>query len=188
LLTRRNGIAVLAGILLISLAAGASTYRRMTLDTLIQSSAFVVYGRIVESRPAWDAATRMIWTHTGIQVLDGLKGQPGATVTVTEPGGILGDIGQLYPGIPQFRVGQEAVVFIYHAPGQRLRVTGALQGVYAVRTDPSTGEKLAFPAVPPLEVVYEEGSVYSRTANQQAPGPEGLSRFLYTIRQKAASR
>jgi hypothetical protein len=181
-------MAVLAGLLLISMAAGASTYRRMTLDALVQSSAFVVYGRIVDSRPAWDAATRMIWTHTCIQVLEGLKGLPGTTVTITEPGGIVSGMGQYYPGTPQFRVGQEAVVFIYRAPGNRLRVTGALQGVYGIRTDPSTGEKLAIPAVPHPEVVYEEGSPAMRAERQQSPGFEGLSRFLHTIRQKAAGR
>ncbi|MBZ5495125.1 MAG: hypothetical protein LAP85_01880 [Acidobacteriia bacterium] len=185
---RRLGVVAFGGFLLLALAAGAATYRRMSLDALVQGSDYVIYGRVIESRPLWDPATRMIWTRTEIRVIDGPKGQAGITLAVTEPGGILDGVGELYPGTPQFRADQEVVLFLYRAPGNRVRVTGLQQGVYAVTIDGQTGERTVTPAAPPPEIVYEEGSPSARTLSQQAPGPEKLSRFLYNIRQKAQTR
>jgi hypothetical protein len=185
---RMKRAALLVLVLLLALSAGAATFRRLTLEALVQGSTYVVYARVIDTHPIWDAATRMIWTRTEIQVLDGPKGQPGSTLSITEPGGILSGTGELYPGTPQFKVNQELVLFLYRAPGDRIRVTGALQGVYAVKTDPETGERLVLPTTPPPEIIFEEGSPYAQTVKQQAPGPERLSRFLYNIRLKSANR
>lgn len=185
---RRNTVAVLGCVLLAAWTAGAGTYRRLTLDALVQGSTYIVYGRVTESRAFWDSGTRMIWTRTEIQVFDSTKGQPGTAIPITEPGGVLNGSGELYPGTPQFRTNQELVIFVYRAPGNRLRVTGSLQGLYSVNIDPESGERLVAPAAPRPEIVYEEGSPYSQNIKQQLRGPERLSRFLYTIREKAASR
>lgn len=176
------------GLLVVFLAGWmveAATYRRMSLEALIQSSDIVIYGRVVESRAQWDAATGSIWTRTVLLVLDGPKGQAGTTVLVTEPGGTIEERGEFYPGIPQFLLDQEVVLFLYRAPGNRLRVTGLLQGVYTVAADRQTGERLARPGIPEPEMIYEEGSPGARSAFQAAGAAENLSRFLHTIRQKA---
>jgi hypothetical protein len=180
--------ACLVPLALMEWTAHGAVYRRMSLDSLVQTSEYVIYGRVIESRAQWDPATATIWTRTEILVIDGPKGQPGKTVTVTEPGGIMNGRGVLYPGTPQFRLDQEVVLFLYHGPGNRLRVTGLLQGVYAVVADRATGERMAQPVVPQPEVAYEDGSPAAQTVKRLAAGQENLSHFLYMIRQKAASR
>ena len=185
---RNSGIVVFVLILFAALTTEAATYRRMSIDALVQGSDYIIYGRVIESRPLWDSATRSIWTCTEILIVDGPKGQAGTTLTVTEPGGILDGVGELYPGTPQFRVDQEVVLFLYRAPGNRTRVTGLQQGVYQVSVDRQTGERLVTPTLPQPEVVYEEGSPSAKAALRQAPGPDKLSHFLYTLRQKALNR
>jgi len=168
--------------------AEGAIFRRMSLDSLVQCSEYVIYGRIMETRAQWDPATATIWTRTEVLVIDGPKGQPGQSVAITEPGGILNGRGVLYPGTPQFKPGQEVVLFLYRAPGNRLRVTGLLQGVYAVVGDRLTGERMAQPVLPQPEAAYEDGSPGSQTVRGLPASQDHLSHFLYVIRQKAAKR
>jgi hypothetical protein len=174
--------------LLLALWAEAATYRRMSLDELVQSSDYVIYGRVIDNHVEQDPATRTIWTKTELLVLDGPAGQVPSSIAVTEPGGVLDGRGELYPGIPQFSPGEEVVLFLYRAPGNRLRVTGLLQGVYFVAIDPQTGARMAQPAVPRREVVYEEGSPYAPKGALATAVGEKLSSFLFAIRQKALMR
>ena len=167
--------------------AGAATVRPMTLEELVRESQCVVYGRSVGSRSFWDSVTSTIWTETEFLVLDAPKGEVGRTVRITEPGGILGNTGHLIPGVPQFAADREAVVFLYAAPGNRLRVLGLGQGVYNVFREPATGDLLARPSLETREVVYEEGRSLAR-----APGEilntRKLGEFLFLIRRRASIR
>jgi hypothetical protein len=162
--------------------AGA-TARVLTLDALIARSDRIVYGRVVSTRPVWDPATRTIWTHTELLVLDCPKGQAGATVVITEPGGILGEVGHVFVGVPTFSLNEEVVVFLSPQGGDRLRVTGLRQGVYPVRRDGNSGRRIVQSAV------YTEHVSSSRVdaepgASGKAP-PNRLDDFLYAIRQRA---
>jgi hypothetical protein len=175
-------------VFLLEMTAGAATYRRISFDTLVRSSDCIIYGRVIDSRAYWDPATSTIWTRTEILVLDEPKGQAGSTIAITEPGGVVKERGELYPGTPQFQSEQELVLFLYRAPGNRMRVTGSLQGVYAVVIDRQSGDRLVQPAGPQPDTIYEEGSPSAQAAKKLAAGPETLSRFLLAIRQKAVTR
>ena len=180
-----------ASLALIALAAGIAfptTLRRISLDTLIQSSDYIVYGRVAAIQSSWDPGTSAIWTHTTILILDSPKGETGNTIGVTEPGGIVNGRGELYPGAPRFTTGQEVLLFLYRAPGERIRVTGVLQGLYRVEYDPKTGRRMARPAFPRTEAVFEEGRQGASAARAAEGETEDLSRLLYTIRQKVAVR
>ena len=153
---------VLAGILAVltisvGLARGA-TVRRVGMDTLVARSDRIVYGRVVGSRAVWDSATQTIWTQTEVQVMDVAKGVAERTVTVSEPGGVIGDVGHLFPGVPSFRLNDEIVLFLHRAAGDRLRVTGMRQGVFAVIRDPASGQRIARPIEKQAEAVYEENA------------------------------
>ena len=167
--------------------ASGATFRHMSLDALVAGSDFIVHGRVIQCRSLWDPATGAIWTRTELRVLDAAKGRAGTALAVTEPGGIVGGRGESYPGIPRFKIGQEVVLFLYRAPGDRLRVTGLLQGVYTVFSDPQSGELTAGPAAPPAEVVFE-GARPAQAASQATVVRESLGRFLYRLYLKAASR
>jgi len=166
--------------------ARGATSASVTLDALVAGSDMVVYGRVVGGLSFWDAATRTIWTSTQIAVLDAAKGRPGATVLVTEPGGVVGDTGHLFPGVPRFAPNQEVVAFLYQAPGDRLRVVGLWQGIYGVSVDPATGERLARPAAGKPETVYQELRVVQPPG--AAPATRRLGELLLQIRERAGSR
>src|SRR5688572_4315875 len=95
--------AAIAAVLLAATApvGRAATAREIALAELVDRSDAIVYARAVARRSFFDAPTRTIWTETELVVLDGPKGRPGRTVVVTEPGGVVGDVGHLFPGVPQ---------------------------------------------------------------------------------------
>lgn len=179
---------LLAALFLSAICAPAATYRSMSLDALVASSEYVVYGRVVASHVAWDSVTRAIWTRTEIRVLDGAKGRPGNLIAVTEPGGVINGHGEFYPGTPQFRMNSELVLFLYRAPGNRLRVLGSSQGIYIVSTDLSRGQRIVASAAQQIQTVYPAGSPSLQTAKSVVASPQMLSSFLRTIREKAAEK
>ena len=166
----------------------AATYRSMSLDALVANSEYIVYGRVAASRVAWDASTKAIWTRTEIQVLDGAKGRPGNLIAVTEPGGVINGHGEFYPGTPRFRLNEELVLFLYRAPGNRLRVVGSTQGIYAVSTDPTLGQRIVAGESQRIQTVYQAGSPSLQAAKDRAAAPRVLSGFLRMIREKAAAK
>lgn len=168
-------------------SSAAATVAALTFDTLIQKSDYVVYGRAVGTRSFWDPATSTIWTRTELLVLDGAKGQAGKTIVITEPGGVMGDIAHLFPGMPRFVDGEEVVLFLYSAPGNRIRVLGLRQGVYDVLRDRDSGERIVRPALEhPESIVYD-----NRTAFRPEPSqlrPRRLSEFLASVRERVSNR
>ncbi len=181
-------ICVLCLMLTAARAADAAASPSLSFDSLIRNSDLVVYGRVVQSRYLFDPASGLTWTETDIRILETLKGEPGSAITVSEPGGLREGVGEYYPGVPQFQPGQELVLFLYRASGNRLRVTGAMQGFYRVHLDAQTGERWVQPAFPKPESVHEAGSGPEAQMQVQAGGRDKLSRFLYDVRQKAAAR
>lgn len=177
-----------AGLFLSSVCALAATYRSMSLDALVANSDFVVYGRVASSHVAWDSVTKAIWTRTEIRVLEGAKGHLGNLIEVTEPGGVINGHGEFYPGTPQFRLNSEVVLFLYRAPGNRLRVVGSSQGIYVVSTDLSRGQRVVASAAEQLHTVHEAGSPSLQAEKTRAAAPQTLNSLLRTVREKAAER
>ncbi len=180
---RKTARFALISLALMVLGGGLShsaTIRRLTLDSLVARSERIVHGRVIGSRAAWDVQTRTIWTHTQVQVVDSAKGSSGSTVTVSEPGGVLGDVGHLFPGVPRFELNDELVLFL-HGAGNRLRVTGMRQGVYRVTRGP--GEPMARPLGRQAEPVYESDRARAVQGGEPLEGCR-LDEFLRGIRQR----
>ncbi len=163
-------------------SATAATLPRIPLETLIARSEHIVYARVVASRSVWDPQTRTIWTETELRVMESAKGTSAGSLVVSEPGGVLGDVGHVFPGVPQFRLDEEVVVFLYRA-GNRLRVTGLGGGMYTVTRDGPTHVPVARPSASKSEAVFERGGpAFSRGGT--ADEAHRVDEFLYGIRQR----
>ena len=117
---------------LVCLAARATLVPALGLEELIDQSEIIAHGRVTSSWPAWDRGHKYIWTHFRLDVLDPIRGNPGASVVVSEPGGSLDGVTMRISGAPDYAVGEEAVVFLYRTPIGYLRATGYGQGKYTV--------------------------------------------------------
>ena len=119
---------------------------RVDLPELAQTADAVVHGTVRRVESRWSGDGRRIVTDVEIQVTETLKGQPGSTVLVTQPGGRVGDIGQVVNGLASFTAGEEVVVFLERrgaaAPSA---CTGMAQGKYQVQRSADGSRALAVP-------------------------------------------
>ena len=139
--------ALFACCLLGAVTLSATVVPRMSLGEIADSSERVVHGVVTRKWSAWDDSHRYIWTHYEIQVNDTLKGPAGTRFTISEPGGMVGDIGMHLSGAPEFRAGDEIIVFAYQTPIDYWRVRGYSQGAFTVNPG-ADGLQLVAPLAP----------------------------------------
>ncbi|HKO58327.1 MAG TPA: hypothetical protein VJ276_20855 [Thermoanaerobaculia bacterium] len=92
--------------------AKASLARAVDFDTKVADAESIVLGKVVRTESRWDAGHRWILTYSTFRVEKALKGVAGSEVTLVTPGGQVGNVGQSTVGIPEFREGDENVVFV----------------------------------------------------------------------------
>ena len=137
--------ALLPFVLLLSLAASATTMLRADLPELAQTADAIVHGTVRRVDSRWSGDGRRIVTDVEIQVTEALKGQAGSTVLVTQPGGQVGDIGQRVSGLAAFTPGEEVVVFLERRGKTAFRVSGMAQGKYQVQRTEGGKSAMAVP-------------------------------------------
>jgi len=186
---RRMG-RLLALIVLAALAlpARGTIYIRKSLAEMVGEADRVVQGRVLSKDSAWEGG--VIWTTYVIQVLEHLKGEaPGrpapAQVTVRQPGGSVGEIGQVAVGIPHFAVGEELIVFTRDFGAGWQTVLNGPQGHLTIQTSVSrlaTGEEKLVKSIARLRALYDGvesedlDAFKARVRALAAPAPEGGDR------------
>jgi hypothetical protein len=121
--------ALFVGLLVLSPLASATTVLRADVPALTRHSDAIVRGRVVTLQSHWTGDKRRIVTDVTVQVEETLKGEPAQTVTIRQPGGIVGDVGQKVSGLAAFHPGEEVVVFLERR-GPVHVVTGLAQGKF----------------------------------------------------------
>lgn len=117
--------------------ASATVLLPADFPTVVEGAALIVHGRVVDVRSELTGPRRLIRTVVTVAVIDALKGAPGATVTFTVPNGQIGRYRRILVGAPEFRNGDEVVVFLQgRAPGVPT-LFGLSQGVFRVHRDPA---------------------------------------------------
>ncbi len=126
--------ALASGLFLLS-TAGATSVPRLSFEQLTDKSEIVVAGQINRSWADWDTEHKYIWTHYELAVSTALKGNPGATVVLSEPGGVVGPRGMSVAGSVVYNPGDQVLVFLQRMPNGYLRTTGWGQGKYLLDKD-----------------------------------------------------
>jgi hypothetical protein len=95
---------------LLAASAGATTIVVPTDAQLVEKSPLIVRGTVLNSTPVVRGSS--IWTETLILVEATVKGSAAGTLTVREPGGVLGDrITKIY-GSPEYTAGERVLAFL----------------------------------------------------------------------------
>ncbi len=146
----KNILALAAAAILLSSApaAHATLAAAATFDEKVENAASIVVGKCVKSESRLDPSGKWILTYSTFQIADAFKGQAGGQVTVVTPGGQVGSTRQETIGIPEFREGDEHVLFLKNS---RLGPTVLYfdQGAYDVKTD-DRGDKIVAPVATTL--------------------------------------
>src|SRR5689334_121197 len=79
---------------------------------VVAGSEIIVYGRVTDVRPEWSDDRSRIDTIVSVEAGTYLKGGPGDVVTFRVPGGQIGRYKNVMIGAPEFRQGEEVVLFL----------------------------------------------------------------------------
>ncbi len=114
---------------------------------IVTGSQIIVYGRVTSVRAEWSDDRRRIDTTVTVMAGSYLKGGPGGTVTFRVPGGQIGRYRNVMIGAPQLQTGDEAVLFLSASGPSVAHIFGLSQGLYRVKLDARTGQRLVIPPV-----------------------------------------
>ena len=112
---------------------------------IVNGSQVIVHGRVADVRADWTNDRFRIETIVTLQADSYLKGGPGDTVTFRVPGGTIGRYRSVMVGAPDFRIGDDVVMFLTADGPSVARVFGLSQGVFRIRRDARTGRRVVVP-------------------------------------------
>jgi hypothetical protein len=149
---------------LVTSVASATVLVPAEFTEIVGGSQIIAYARIVDVRPEWADGRRWVDSVITADVVSYLKGgSDQETIAFKVPGGQLGRYRSVVVGAPSFKRGDEAVLFLKRQGDELPNVFGLNQGVFRVRIDARTGERVVVP--PP-----------TMKADESSPDPERLVR------------
>ncbi len=134
-------VARFAWILVLTLALSASTVVRLDVGQLSQLATNIVGGQITNITPEKDSDNGYIYSNVTMQVSHAIPSTlAGHNYQFRMVGGELNGKRLHIAGLPQFRVGQDVVLFLNSQPeGVFGPTVGLWQGVFFVERDAATG-------------------------------------------------
>lgn len=122
--------------------AEASTVVAMSLEQMTDRAQTIFLGRVTGTRADWNVERTRIYTYVTLDVDRYLKGgSPSGTETIRLLGGRVGPYLAMVPGTPEFRMGEEVLLFTAGAGARIPTVLGLSQGKFTVVPDVN-GERI----------------------------------------------
>ena len=153
----------LIGLALLAAATQATTLARLSFDELAQQATAVARVRCLTSSSVWRNGE--IWTQTEFEVLERSKGALPGILHIELPGGMLNHLHSRVDGVPRFRSGEEAYLFLWNDPAGEPRVLGWTQGTFRISRDLQNGlervtqDSAATPLFDPVTRKFRHGGV-----------------------------
>jgi hypothetical protein len=123
----------LALALLSAHVARATTIERMSLAKMAQAAPLIVRARCAGISVAFDAGE--IWTFTSFRIEETWRGDAPLQITVRLLGGTMGNVTSHVSGVPQFRSGEDVILFLQPAKRGDFSVVSWEQGTFRVTRD-----------------------------------------------------
>jgi hypothetical protein len=137
---------IVALLLAVPAALRATVIVPIEFRELVAVSSTIVHGRVADVRAQWVDGRRAIETFLTVDADDYYKGSGAGTLTVRIPGGQIGRFRTVFVGAPEFKAGDEVVLFL-RSSGGRVSIVGLSQGAYRVVADRSGRRVVASPVV-----------------------------------------
>jgi hypothetical protein len=116
---------------LITTGLYSSTLVYMELKDILKRSDAVVRGVVRDVESRYNEERTKILTYTLIEIKETINGKTPPVITVETYGGRVGDINMKVPGMPEFKKGEEVVLFVKKT-GEYYHISGMVQGKYRV--------------------------------------------------------
>lgn len=131
-------------VLVAGIPAGASTFLNMDQRELVQKSAAVVDGEVLQVHSFWDPKGRIIITEAIVKVSDSVVGNVGSAIVVRTFGGTVEGYTVQAHGFPTFQRGERLLLYLEPERNGAHQVTGYQLGQYRIVRD-KAGAEVAVP-------------------------------------------
>lgn len=185
-MSRISGLIPTLLLLVTALAAAplyATVVEAVPFDQKVERADAIVLGKVVDSRSELAPDGRFIVTHSTFEVERALKGSMPQRVTVTTPGGRVGSLHQRSIGVPEFRQGDEKLVFLTQTRGGAIVPLFYEQGTYDVERD-SRGEIMIRPVSSSAVMIDSQTGL----ATAAGEAPRSLRAFEASVRRSLGAR
>ncbi len=151
------------GLELLAVVANATTLSRMSFDELARQATAIVRARCLDSTSVWRNGE--IWTEMQFEVTGVSKGTAPGILRIALPGGKVAHIQSHVDGVPSFRPGDDAYLFLWEAAGRGTYILGWMQGTFRVSRNPQDGlenvtqDSAAMPLFDPATKQFRHGGV-----------------------------
>lgn len=116
--------------------ASADTFLRLSFGDLRRLAERVVRAKVVSVRSDWNVDRSFIFTYVSLGVQQDYKGSGPSVLEVRVPGGEVAGRSISAEGMPQFRLGDEVVVFLTRWDDGTVKVLGYFQGLSRIVPSP----------------------------------------------------
>ena len=156
---------------LVTTIASATVLVPAEFREIVGGSEIIAHARIVDVRPEWADGRRWIDSAVTAEIVSYLKGASkdgsNESITFKVPGGQLGRYRSIVVGAPVFVRGEEAVLFLTTRADDLPLIFGLNQGVFRIRIDPRTGQRIVVP--PPVTSENSQAQPIRRGALDRRP-------------------
>ncbi|HSP88455.1 MAG TPA: hypothetical protein VLN45_10005 [Ignavibacteriaceae bacterium] len=116
-----------------------SKIERLTVDADI-----ILTGKVIQQKSIWNDNQSKIYTNVTIEVEEYLKGKSNnSKIIITYPGGEIGEVGELYSHMPEFKNDEEVLLFVKKNEKENtLVVLNGQDGKLTLSKDLNSGEKI----------------------------------------------
>ena len=202
-LTRRLLLALLP--IASPLLCQATTVIAPDFDSLVNQAEYIVRGTVKSVKSVWreKPGQKAIITFVEIEVAETITGTPPKPLILEMLGGQIGEDRLVVEGAPEFKVGEEHIVFVRGNGRTFSPLVGVMHGQYPIKKDPKTGKAfvarsdgspLADPqqVASPMKDAHGDdahspvASASPKTSTSSAPlSPSEFSSRIRSARQKA---
>ncbi len=168
--------------------AHATSVIELTFADLVTQADVIAAGTVTDIREQWDEEKKAPLTLVTFSDLTIVKGSPGSSFTLEFLGGKMpSGLVMMISGVPQFSVGEKAVVFCAGNHRDFCPLVGIWQGALRVMSDPQRGVETVSDnfRVPILKI--EDGKLIKRSPETATQPSLSLSSLMQTIQHTLQS-
>jgi len=123
----------------------ATVVKPLNLSQLTMQADLIFSGKVLATESRWDSTRSKIWTHVTFSVDEVIGGSfAEKEITLRLPGGAIeaDNIRMRVDGVPEFRVGEEVLLFCSRDPKRMNPIIGWFQGRFKIRLDETLGQRV----------------------------------------------
>ena len=164
--------------------ADAGTALSLDVPDLAERADLIVEGHVLDARSevtegglivtAWDVSVERLF-----------HGDAPSVVTLRLPGGVVGSIGMVIPGMPEMAPGEDVLLFVTEESHAGFRMPiGLGQGKYRIVTDLATGKRMLHRDAHDLELIGPSGHAYPASTSSSIEYADAVAEIHQGLARK----